>query len=77
MIDTSDNEPVNELETLWASVDRIHTMAKRCHEDNKDENAWARVLWEVLEVALGQNGIKRLEISSVYVFYYSPPYVHS
>jgi hypothetical protein len=59
-----DQAGIERLESLWGRVQRIHAMAKRCNDNNKDENAWARVLWEVLETAV-EDDTTRLEINSV------------
>ncbi|KAF2730189.1 hypothetical protein EJ04DRAFT_49161 [Polyplosphaeria fusca] len=52
------------LESLWNRVQRIHTRAKRCNDNNKDENAWARVAWEALEAAV-EGSTTCLEVNSV------------
>ena len=59
-----DQAEIEKLESLWSRVQRIHTRAKRCNDNNKDENAWARVVWEVLEAAV-EDDMTCLEINSV------------
>ena len=61
-----DQAATERLESLWRRVQRIHTRAKRCNDNNKDENAWARVVWEALE-AVVEDGATCLEINSVWV----------
>jgi hypothetical protein len=38
--------------------------SETCKDNNKDENAWARVVWEALEAAV-EDGTACLEIDSV------------
>ncbi|KAH8689778.1 hypothetical protein GQ44DRAFT_833075 [Phaeosphaeriaceae sp. PMI808] len=69
MFDRSDETQLDKaeterLESLWGRVQRIHTRAKRCNDNNKDENAWVRVVWEALE-AVVEDGTTCLEINSV------------
>ena len=56
---------MDRLESLWSRVQRIHTRAKRCNDNNKDENAWARVIWDALEAVVEEDDITSLEINSV------------
>ncbi|CAI6336976.1 unnamed protein product [Periconia digitata] len=60
-----DQATTEKLESLWRRVQRIHTRAKRCNNNNKDENAWARVVWEVLEAVVENDDVACLEINSV------------
>ncbi|KAH8727357.1 hypothetical protein GQ44DRAFT_770367 [Phaeosphaeriaceae sp. PMI808] len=69
MFDRSDETQLDQaeterLESLWGRVQRIHTRAKRCNDNNKDENAWVRVVWEALE-AVVEDDTTCLEINSV------------
>ena len=59
-----DHDKMERLESLWDRVQRIHAKAKQCNDNNKDENAWTRVVWEVLEAAL-EDDKTCLEINSV------------
>jgi len=70
MFDRSDETQLGQaemvrLESLWSRVQRIHTRAKRCNDNNKDENAWARVVWDALEAVVEEDDITSLEINSV------------
>jgi len=58
-----DQAEIEKLESLWSRVQHIHTRAKRCNDNNKDENAWARVVWEALEAVVDDTTC--LEINSV------------
>ncbi|KAF2022101.1 hypothetical protein BU24DRAFT_417753 [Aaosphaeria arxii CBS 175.79] len=52
------------LETLWDRMETIYDRAKRCNDNSKDKNAWARVVWDVLETVI-ENDSGCLEINDV------------
>ncbi|KAK3064385.1 hypothetical protein LTS18_007653, partial [Coniosporium uncinatum] len=56
-----------DMERLWCSVSSIYDEAQKCHNRRKDENAWARVVWDVLELAIKEAKATRLEANSVSV----------
>lgn len=67
VFDESQIENTTDIEHLWPDVKRIHDSAKRCLDRRKDESAWTRICWDVLDVALREAGSKWLEVNSVYV----------
>ena len=56
---------MDRLESLQSCMQRIYTRAKRYNDNNKDENAWARVVWDALEAVVKEDNITSLEINSI------------
>jgi len=60
--DNSCPDPSTNLELLWSSICDIYEAAQRCHDRRKDENAWARIIWKVLELGIQEAKSVRLEV---------------
>lgn len=53
--------------TFWSNIVRIHREATRAQQHQKDENAWSRIVWDLLELGIHQANATRVEVVGVSV----------